>query len=97
MALVETGVGVVISASHRDHLTGQMHGHSYEIIAWFATGDRDARVLQEQLRAVTAAFDHVVLEDAWGEQLADKIRGLLHDCVEVEVRRPLERIYARAK
>jgi 6-pyruvoyl-tetrahydropterin synthase len=89
-----TGVGGVFSASHHSP-EGVLHGHSYEVWAWFPLAD--ARDLQRQLNAVLASLDHSHLDDelAWGEALAEHIAGQLPECLEVEVRRPLERIGAR--
>ncbi len=91
-----TGVGCFFSATHHAPEGGAPHGHSYEVIAWFPAGE-DARRLQAQLIAVTDAFDHTILPDslASGEALAAYIGNALAHCVEVEVRRPLERMYAR--
>ena len=90
-----TGVGGIFSASHHTP-EGVLHGHSYEVWAWFPAG-RDARELQEQLGAVLDELDHQHLDDelAWGEALAEHIAARLPGCTEVEVRRPLERIGAR--
>ena len=89
-----TGVGGVFSASHMSP-EGVLHGHSYEVWAWFA--QNDARVLHQKLRAVLQRLDHTHLPDelAWGEALAAHIAAQLPGCREVEVRRPLERIGAR--
>lgn len=88
-----TGVGTVISAAHMSR-DGIMHGHTWEITAWFEEG-RCALVLQEELKNYLKMFDHLVLGDdvAWGEALG---RAIIHGmgCVKVEVSRPLERIYA---
>jgi 6-pyruvoyl-tetrahydropterin synthase len=89
-----TGVGGIFSASHHSP-EGVLHGHSYEVWAWFPQAD--ARDLQQRLEKVLAAIDHTHLDDdlAWGEALAENIAARLPDCLEVEVRRPLERIGAR--
>lgn len=89
-----TGVGGIFSASHHSP-EGVLHGHSYEVWAWFPQAD--ARGLQQQLEDVLESIDHSHLSDelAWGEALAEHIAGHLPGCVEVEVRRPLERIGAR--
>lgn len=90
-----TGVGGIFSASH-DTPEGVLHGHSYEVWAWFPAGE-DARDLQARLIEVLAELDHSHLPDelAWGEALAEHIAGRLPGAIEVEVRRPLERIGAR--
>lgn len=89
-----TGVGGVFSASHHSP-EGVLHGHSYEVWAWFPQGD--ARDVQDKLETVLARLDHTHLADelAWGEALAEHIALQLPGCREVEVRRPLERIGAR--
>jgi len=89
-----TGIGGIFSASHHSP-EGVLHGHSYEIWAWFPKSD--ARDLQRRLDAVLRKLDHTHLPDqlAWGEALAEHIADQLPGCREVEVRRPLERIGAR--
>jgi hypothetical protein len=89
-----TGVGGIFSASHHSP-EGVLHGHSYEVWAWFPQAD--ARSLQQQLESVLACLDHTHLDTelAWGEALAEHVASRLPSCVEVEVRRPLERIGAR--
>lgn len=91
-----TGVGCVFSAAHHMPEGGHLHGHSYEVVAWFLAGE-DARHLQVRLTAATQPLDHSLLppELASGEAMAEHIGRNLDGCVEVEVRRPLERIYAR--
>lgn len=90
-----TGVGGTFSASHNSP-EGVLHGHSYEVWAWFPAGS-DARELKARLETVLAGLDHVLLPDelAWGEALAEHIAARLPGALEVEVRRPLERIGAR--
>lgn len=88
-----TGVGGVFCASHNSP-EGVLHGHSYEVRAWFRRSD--ARDLQSELLAVLAKLDHTHLPDelAWGEEIAEHIGHQLPGCRRVEVSRPLERIYA---
>lgn len=94
-----TGVGGILSCAHEpvnaDVFGGEVHGHSYEIVAWFEGGG-DARVYQAALTTLLKQWDHKTLppEIQTGEAIARAV-GLLANCVEVEVRRPLERIYAR--
>lgn len=97
----ETGVGGILSASHLDRLSGKTHGHSWEIIAWHrCENDNDAVVLQNHLVNLLKAWDHTVLppELARAEDIAAAVLKLSPpSCVEVEIRRPLERLYARAR
>jgi hypothetical protein len=91
-----TGVGTVISASHKDRDTGVLHGHSWEVIAWFVSGN--AVRLQEDLKQVCATFDHSVFADelAWAENFgAHILRCMGVSCVEIDVNRPLERVFAK--
>lgn len=94
---VETGVGAILSASHYDE-NGGLHGHTYEIVAWHRDRGGDAINHQRQLVRVLKELDHKVLPPslARAEALAEHIRRNT-DAVEVEVRRPLERLYARAR
>lgn len=96
-----TGVGGVLSCAHEainaDVFGGELHGHSYEIIAWFENDDAaDARVFQAALNGLLKHWDHKVLPPsmATAEAIAEVI-GTLGKVREVEVRRPLERLYAR--
>lgn len=88
-----TGVGTVISACHRggDDI---LHGHSYEVTAWFAAGG-DALHLQARLRKAAEPFDHDELLDGLAENIAAELGRLLPDAVQIDVSRPLERLYAR--
>jgi 6-pyruvoyl-tetrahydropterin synthase len=74
-----------------------MHGHSYQVTAWFQNDDqRDARCMKAMVEAMCAHWDHTVLppELSWGENIARAV-GCLANCVEVEVSRPLEGFHAR--
>lgn len=97
----ETGVGSILSASHVDRLTGKTHGHSWEVIAWHrCEHENDAVVLQNHLVNLLKPFDHTVLppELSRAEDLAAAIMKLSPpSCIEVEIRRPLERVYARSR
>jgi hypothetical protein len=99
--MAETGVGAILSASHADRLTGATHGHSWEVIAWHqCENENDAVVLQNHLVNLLKVWDHAVLPPdlASAEDLAAAILKLSPpSCVEVEIRRPLERLYARAR
>lgn len=96
-----TGVGGVLSCAHppvnADIFGGELHGHSYEVTAWFTNDCReDVRVYQAALNTLLAQWDHKTLphELSTAEEIA-RVVGTLAKCVEVEVRRPLERIHAR--
>ncbi len=92
-----TGVGWYFSASHRDDVRKALHGHSYEVTAWFDhSPPRDAMVLQAKLRMVLEAFDHKTLPDELtrAEAMAGAIMHLTEACG-VELARPLERLYAK--
>lgn len=87
---VLNGVRGVFSASHTDPMTGQMHGHDYEVIAHF-NGDplRRFEVLRETLNAVLAAWDHTVMpEELWSAEAIGKALIQLLDLRKVEVNRP---------
>jgi hypothetical protein len=89
-----TGVGAIISAAHKSS-DGIVHGHTWEIVAWF-DGEPDAVQKQRELEAYLKIFDHSILRDdvASGEALG---RAIIYGlgCVKVDVNRPLERIYAK--
>jgi 6-pyruvoyl-tetrahydropterin synthase len=95
-----TGVGAIICAAHAERLSGVVHGHTYEVTAWHECPDsNDAVILQNHLQGVCSAFDHTTLapELSRAEDLAAAILRLSPPtCVEVEIRRPLERLYAKA-
>lgn len=91
-----TGTSAVVSAAHRD-TDGNLHGHTWEITAWWPEGE-DSVTLKQKLEQYLEIFDHTVLGDdvAWGEAIAKAVLiGL--KCSRVEVRRPLERLYAVAE
>ena len=92
-----TGVGGWFCAAHSDPVRTEIHGHTYEVVAWFeASPSRDAVVLQEALNHVLRGFDHRPLppELTRAEAFAETIMFRLEGCVEVQINRPLERIYA---
>lgn len=94
-----TGVGAVLCVSHNDPVRKALHGHSYEVIAWFEhDSPRDALVLQKMLEGALTGFDHKTMPPnlSRAEDIAEAILGLLDSCISVEVNRPLERLYARA-
>ena len=90
-----TGVGGVICAAHTTP-EGGMHGHTYEVVAWFRHGHA-AEALQQHLAVALAPLDHGVLPDGirWGEELAEYIGKALPGCIAVDVNRQPERFFAR--
>jgi 6-pyruvoyl-tetrahydropterin synthase len=98
---IETGVGAILSASHLDRLSGRTHGHSWEIVVWHqCQSENDAVMLQNHLANLLKVWDHTILppELTRAEDLAAAIKKLSPpSCVEVEIRRPLERLFVRVR
>lgn len=93
-----TGVSGHFSATHKSP-EGKWHGHTWYVKAWFRNQHRlDARVMQASLNQMLKQYDHSELPEhlEWGEDIAREI-GSLINCVEVEVSRPAEGIYAKWK
>lgn len=91
-----TGAGWYFSASHFDNVRQEVHGHSYEVMAWWpARPARDAVCLQETLKGALKGFDHKTLppELSRAEDLARAIMGLI-GAVRVDISRPVERLSA---
>ena len=101
-----TGVSAVLSASHRDQESGQVHGHTWRIRAWFYFDGTDQRHYRSRLDEIVKRHDHTCLPDriAWGEHLARYIYNWLNDytyytapqndCAKVQVIRTDEDIWA---
>lgn len=91
-----TGVGWYFSASHRDPVRQEVHGHSYEVVCWFDADGQDAVVLQQKLRVVLTAWDHTTLPDelSRAEDLASAIMHVM-GCEGVHISRPVERLHAK--
>jgi hypothetical protein len=75
--MILTGVGGVLSCAHEpinvELFGGELHGHSYEVIAWFQNDDcADVRVFQAALNTLLKLWDHKVLPTELGtaEQIA---------------------------
>lgn len=89
-----TGAGAILCAAHRG-ADGRMHGHTWEIVAWWPAGG-DALVLQDRLKRWVAQIDHDILprDLSLAEQIAERVG---HDlaCAEVQVWRVGERLRAR--
>lgn len=91
------GVSGHFSAAHKDTLTGDVHGHTWLVTAWFSQpGRSDARCHKAALDAVIALWDHKLLPDkmAWGEDIACAV-ATLANVVEVEISRPAEGLHTR--
>jgi hypothetical protein len=90
-----TGVGGVLSCAHTTP-DGGLHGHSYEVVAWFRHG-HDAEALRRHLQVILDGLDHKVLPDPirWAEELAEAIGTALPGCIAVDVNRPAERLFAK--
>lgn len=93
---VMTGVGTILCAAHTDK-TGRLHGHTWEITAWWPDIGRDAAELRAELETLVSVYDHSALPDSLsrGEDIASKIGLALPDCAQVDVSRAGERIYAK--
>jgi 6-pyruvoyl-tetrahydropterin synthase len=91
--VTETWVRSKIDAAHTDMWRGgNLHGHSWVIWACFNGSPlRDARLIKQQLDAITERFDHhnldELLSDTSGENLARTIGRSLDGCLEVIVER----------
>jgi len=93
-----TGVGAHLSAAHRDIDSGKLHGHTWEIVAWFPYKPGvNALDLQVRLKKLLAEWDHDVIPDrlATAEELAIQIGFHLMGCVAVDVSRRSDRLFAR--
>jgi 6-pyruvoyl-tetrahydropterin synthase len=91
-----TGVRSHFSAAHRCQRTGQIHGHTWEVVVWFENHSRcDARVLKARVECDLARWDHNVLPDefAWAEDIALDL-AKRQDVVRVEISRPHEGLMA---
>jgi len=93
-----TGVSGIISAAHRDVNTGRIHGHTWEIVAWFTVGKNieNAEIKKYAFDQLLSSLDHDFLPDAlaWGENMAEYI-GQSLGCSAVDVNRKAEGIFAR--
>jgi hypothetical protein len=97
--IVQTQVDAVFCAAHKDRQSGIMHGHTYQVSAWFPYKGSDATVLREYLVDEIRALDHRELPEhlTWAEEIASYLLGVLPDCVRVRVSRPLEGLHAEAR
>lgn len=90
-----TGVGCILDAAHKSK-DGVLHGHTWEIEAWWLWDGTGACERQAQLNNLVAAHDHGLLqpEIAWAEQMAEHVGEML-GCESVEIRRDGRRLFAR--
>lgn len=90
-----TGASAILCAAHQD-AAGRMHGHTYEITAWWLWDGSDVLDRQRQLVSAILPLDHGVLPDglASAEEIARHI-GMELRCQEVQVWRAGERLGAR--
>lgn len=96
---IESGVDAVFCATHRENREGPLHGHTYQVTAWFPYKGADVQVLRDYLRDELAAFDHSELPQHMtrAEEIARYLLDVLPDCVRVQVNRPLEGFHATAE
>ena len=96
LTMTLTGVRAILSAAHRGP-ENKLHGHTWEVVAWFHAAGEDARNLKGDLLATLELFDHDILPDSLsrGEDLAEWLGTELTGCVQVDVSRPLEGFFAR--
>lgn len=91
-----TGAGWYFCASHYDDVRQELHGHTYEVVAWWpADPSQDALMLQRTLQNALAAFDHKTLppEITRAEDLRKAIVARLTGCVGLDIGRPVERLF----
>lgn len=93
--MMRVGIRATISAAHRGE-DGALHGHSWEIRAWFEEG-RDALELRAEVFAAVSLFDHqeLLYELSTSEGLIRAIAEQLPEAVEIEALRPVEGIFVR--
>lgn len=100
-----TGARAILKADHRDQITGEVHGHEWEITAWWRWTGTSAEIRKHQLNETIKGLQGKCLPDriAWGENLARHIADNMEngwsigdpDCVLVEIVRHKEGLLAR--
>lgn len=92
--MILTGAGAILQVAHTGP-DGRMHGHTYEVIAWWE-GEPCVVEMQQKLQAWLSKFDHqcLPLRMTRAEQIASQCKMAL-GCAQVDVNRPLERLYAK--
>lgn len=85
------GVKEVIGVAHHPKGGGPLHGHTYEVVAWFGPG-HDMVALKRQLRAVLDELDHTTLPDdlTLSEEIGAWVMKRLPGCRVAEANRPSE-------
>ena len=88
---IESGTRGVISAAHRDVFTNSLHGHTYEVVAWWEYDGISIVKKKEHLDRAVTLFDHTCLanEFSWAEDMGRMLLKELN-CVRLEINRPLE-------
>ena len=88
-----TGAKAFICSAHKNK-AGQIHGHTWEVIAWW-TGSPCAVMKQKELKKYLESFDHTLLTGPVGngEFFAKMVLEYLL-CEKVEVIRSIEGLYA---
>lgn len=95
---VLTGARTYFSAAHRPIEGGPLHGHTWQVIAWWRADGTDAIERAGTLHIVTRGLDHTTLPDhlSRAEDLAAWIgNALAGEPVQVDVWRESEGLYAR--
>lgn len=102
-----TGARAVLKADHRDQITGEAHGHEWEITAWWPYCGTSAEIRQRELEIQIKRLENTCLPDriAWAENLARHIAhgintewscyGGYGSCCLVEIARHKEGLFAR--
>ena len=95
--MIISGVSGHFCASHRCPHTGLLHGHTWSVMIKFTYREGfDAAKAKYNLDTYLREWDHSILPQdlASGEQIAQAIGESFDDCLEVQVSRPMEGIYA---
>jgi 6-pyruvoyl-tetrahydropterin synthase len=94
--MILTGASWHFSASHRDAVRRELHGHSYVVRVEEPSG-ADVTELQDRLKAACAELDHITLPDeiTRAEDLIPLFRERLPHSVSIHIERPVEGLWAR--
>jgi DNA invertase Pin-like site-specific DNA recombinase len=94
-SLTLTGASAILCAAHKGHGYG-VHGHTWEITVWCKDDGTSAEDVQSELKEILSELDHSELPEELirGEAIARWV-GMKMNAHSVDVRRPLERIYAK--